>query len=200
MGPYSKPPMQGLHCSPMLTRPKTGSDNRRVIVDLSYMVNLSTIWYVRTHIWAHHSNLNFRQKTTLLHAFEIWEVSVSSTKSTFKGLSAILSLILEILTGRAVDTLVPFDYRHGSVCMQRLTDSIQGLMHSKGYFIANYIDYLIGCDPAKVAWEAFKFIKQLIVDSGLVISQGKLFQPQNCIPCLGINVVVETLSKHHFNS
>ena len=65
-------------------------------------------------------------------------------------------------------------------------------MHSKGYFIANYIDDLIGCDPPKVAWEAFKFLKQLIIDLGLIISQGKLFEPQNCIPCLGINVNVDT--------
>ena len=43
-----------------------------------------------------------------------------------------------------------------------------------------------------MAWEAFKFLKQLIVDLGLVISQGKLFELQNCIPCLGINVNVDT--------
>ena len=36
MGPYSNPPVGGLHCSPMLTRPKTGSDSRKVIVDLSW--------------------------------------------------------------------------------------------------------------------------------------------------------------------
>ena len=29
-------PLDGLHCSPMLTRPKAGSTNRRVIVDLSW--------------------------------------------------------------------------------------------------------------------------------------------------------------------
>ena len=36
MGPFGKPPIQGLHYSPMLTRPKAGPDNRRVIVDLSW--------------------------------------------------------------------------------------------------------------------------------------------------------------------
>ena len=39
-----------------------------------------------------------------------------------------------------------------------------------------------------MAWEAFKFLKQLIIDLGL----GNLFEPQNCIPCLGINVNVDT--------
>ena len=36
MGPFKKSPVDGLHCSPMLTRPKAGSTNRRVIVDLSW--------------------------------------------------------------------------------------------------------------------------------------------------------------------
>ena len=67
-----------------------------------------------------------------------------------------------------VDTSVPFCYRHGLVCMQRFTDVILGIMHNKGYFVASYIDDLIGCIPPKVAWEAFKY--QLIVDIGLVIS------------------------------
>ena len=65
-------------------------------------------------------------------------------------------------------------------------------MHKKGYFITNYIDDLIGCDPPELAKEAFQFLTNLIVKLGLVISQSKLFSPQVCIPCLGINVNVET--------
>ena len=91
-----------------------------------------------------------------------------------------------------VDTSVPFGYRHGSVCMQRVTDSIRAIMHKNGYFIINYIDELIVCDPPEVAWKAFRFVQKLILDLGLVISQGKLFEPQNCIPCLGIDVNINT--------
>ena len=43
-----------------------------------------------------------------------------------------------------VNTAVPFGYRHGSVFMQRVTDSIRCIMHKNGYFITNYIDDLIG--------------------------------------------------------
>ena len=127
------------------------------------MANLSTIWYVRTHIWVHHSNLNFPSvdditarirdlggkcllyKIDLQRAFRHLKLDPGDINRT--GLQ---------LEGQYyVDTLVPFGYRHGSVCMHRLNDSIRGIMHSKGYFIANYIDDLIGCDPPKVAWEAF---------------------------------------------
>ena len=61
-------------------------------------------------------------------------------------------------------------------------------MHKKDFFITNYIDDLIGCDEPQVTIAAFQFLKQLIVDLGLVISESKLFKPQKCILCLGINV------------
>ena len=43
IGPFDTPPLGGLHCSPMLTREKNNSVNRRVIVDLS---------------WPHHNSVN----------------------------------------------------------------------------------------------------------------------------------------------
>ena len=83
-----------------------------------------------------------------------------------------------------MDTVITFGSRHGSVYMQRVTDSLRHniIMHKNGYFITNYIDNLIGCDEPHVAMEAFQFLKKLIVELGLVISQGKLFKPQKSIP------------------
>ena len=95
---------------------------------------------------------------------------------------------LQFLGAYYVDTAVPFGYRHGSVFMQRVTDSLRCIIHKNGYFITNYIDDLIGCDKPEVAVEAFAFLQNLIKKLGLVISEEKLFAPQNCIPCLGIDV------------
>ena len=75
--------------------------------------------------------------------------------------------------------------------MQRVTDSIIIIMHKEGCFITNYIDDFIGCDKPQVAIAAFLFLKKLIVDLGLVISESKLFEPQKCIPCLWINVNID---------
>ena len=36
LGPFKTPPISNLHCSPMLTHPKAGSTDRRVIVDFSW--------------------------------------------------------------------------------------------------------------------------------------------------------------------
>ena len=201
MGPFKKPPLDGLHCSPMLTRPKAGSTNRRVIVDLS---------------WPHGKSINDRvcNDKYMGSVFKLKFPTVDDITERVQKLGGNCLLYkidlqrafrhlkldpkdinytgLMYLENYYVDTAVPFGYRHGSVCMQRVTDSIRIIMHKKGFFITNYIDDLIGCDEPQVAIVAFQFLKKLIVDLGLVISESKLFQPQKCIPCLGINVDIET--------
>ena len=77
-----------------------------------------------------------------------------------------------------VDTAVPFGYIHGSVCMQRVTDSLRCILHNKSYFLTNYIDDLIGCDKPETAVKAFQFSKDLIIKLGLVISENRLYEPQ----------------------
>ena len=91
-----------------------------------------------------------------------------------------------------MDTVVPYGYRHASVCMQRVTDSLRCIMHNKGYFLTNYKDDLIRCDEPEIAFKAFQFLKNFIFKLGLVISESKLYEQQKCIPCLGINVNIET--------
>ena len=59
----------------------------------------------------------------------------------------------------------------------------------KGYHITDNI----GVDATEVALEAYEFLKYLIIKLlGLVISEGKLYAPQTCIPCMGINFNVKT--------
>ena len=65
-------------------------------------------------------------------------------------------------------------------------------MHKNGYHITNYIDDLIGCDVPEVAFEAYKFLKVLIVKLGLVISEEKLYSSQTRIPCLRIDINIST--------
>ena len=198
MGPYDKPPLSSFHCSPMLTRPKAGSDRRRVVVDLSWpqgkAVNdfdsyMGTPFKVKfpsiDDITDRIQKLKGKcllYKIHLQRAFrhlKLDPVDINETGLQFEG-------------QYYVDTSVPFGYRHGFVCMQRVPDSIRAIMHKNGYFIINNIDDLIDCDPPEVAWKAFRFLQKLIVDLGLVISQGKLFEPENCIPGLGIDVNINT--------
>ena len=191
LGPFKTSPVDNLHCSPMLTRPKSGSTSRRVIVDLS---------------WPHGNSVNdlVCNDSYLGTSFKLTFPSVDDITARVRKLDGncllykvdlqrafrhlkldprdICNTGLRFMDECYIDTAVPFGYRHGSVLMQRVTDSIRCIMHKRGYFIVNYIDDLIGCDKPQVAREAYKFLKNLIVQLGLVISEEKLFAPQTCIP------------------
>ena len=86
--------------------------------------------------------------------------------------------------------VVPFGYRHGSMCMQRVTDTIRQIMSQRGFYVFNYIDDLIGCDPPEIAEKAYVFLQRLLSELGLDISEEKLYCPQKLFPCLGILVNV----------
>lgn len=100
--------------------------------------------------------------------------------------------VLQYMGHYYVDTAVPFGYRHGSVCMQRVTDSLRCIMHKKGYLLTNYMDDLIGCDKPELAIKDFKFLTNVIIRLGQLISESKLYKLQKYIPCLGINVNIDT--------
>ena len=96
-----------------------------------------------------------------------------------------------------VDTSVPFGYRHGSVCCQRVTDAIRYIMHTKGIdHLFNYIDDFIGVDEPAVVHSNFQTLLSIMAELGIPISEEKLFPPSEEVPCLGIliNIIKGTLS------
>ena len=156
MGPFKTPPYNSLHCSPMLTRPKAWCTNRRVIVNLSWPhgksvcndIYLGTNFQLKfpsvDDITARVQKLNSNcllYKIDLQRAFRHLKLDPRDINKTG----------LQFVGEYYVDTAVPFGYRHGSVFMQRVTDSLSCIMHKNSYFISNYIDDLIGCDKPEVA-------------------------------------------------
>ena len=179
LGPFKTPPISNLHCSPMLIRPKAGSIDRRVIVDFS--------WRLGDSINDEVSNDQYMGTLFKLKFPTVDDITDRITQPngncllykinlqrTFRHLKLdprdINRTGLQFEGNYYVDTAVPFGYRHGSVCMQRVTDSLRCIMHDKGYFLTNYIDDLIGCDEPEIALKSFQFLKNLIIKLGLVIS------------------------------
>ena len=170
----------------MLTRPKAGSTNRRVIVDLSWPHGKSVNDMVCNDVYL---GTNFKLKFPSVD-------DITGRVQKLDGNCLLYKIVLQrafrhlkldprdigktglyFLGEYYVDTAVPFEYRHGSVFMQRVTDSLRCIMHKNGYFIINYIDDLIGCDKPEVTVEPFQFLQNLIKKLGLVISEEKLFAP-----------------------
>ena len=130
MGPFKTPPISSLHCSPMLTRPKAGSTNRRVIMDLSWPHGKSVNGMVGNNVYL---GTNFKLKfpsvdniTARVQKLDgnclLYKIDL---QRAFRHLKLdprdINKTGLHFLGEYYVDTAVPFGYRHGSVFMQRVT-------------------------------------------------------------------------------
>ena len=132
LGPFEMPPIPSMHCSPLLTRPKSNSA-KRVIVDLSrshggsvndqvstdaymgskYQLKFPIVDHIVNIIVILKGNC-FLYKVDLQRAFRQLKLDPADIKCTG----------LHIKEKYYVDTSVAFAYRHGSLCMQRVTDAI----------------------------------------------------------------------------
>ena len=197
LGPYSEPPLQGMHFSPMLTRPKQGSNKRRVIVDLSWPLDASINSAVAADSYM---GTPFSLKFPTVDDIAERIVSLQGNCVLYKVdlQRAFRQLKLDpkdiINTGlfhnelHYVDVSVPFGYRHGSMACQRFTDAIRYIMHKHGFTIFNYIDDLIGCEKPHQANASFQFLLKLLHTLGVPISIDKLYYPQSEVQCLGIDI------------
>lgn len=204
LGPFEYKPIKDLHCSPMLTRPKPNSTNRRVIVDLSWPENLSVNANVESDVYL---GTEFKLKFPTIDDIVQRIIDMKGNCLLFKVDLERAFRILKLdpkdikhvglkWNGKYyVDTAVPFGYRHGSVCCQRLTDAIRFIVNNHGYYVFNYIDDFIGLDQPAIVFKSYKFLVTLLAELGIPISKNKLYPPAEEVPCLGIliNVIQGTL-------
>ena len=190
----------------MLTRPKPDGASHRVIVDLSWPKQASVNHKIVSDIYM---NIAFKFKFPTVDDIVDRIISLQGKcllyKVDIQRAFRILKLDPRDLAypglhwqGKYfVDTSVPFGYRHGSVCCQRVTDAIRYILSTQGvHNLLNYIDDFIGVDEPAVVHSHFQQLLSLMAKLGIPISQEKLFPPSEEVPCLGIliNVTRGTLS------
>ena len=200
LGPYTQPPLPGLHRSPFMSREKPDSPHRRVIIDLSFqhftsvnagiskdiyldtpfILKLPTIYNI-TH-----------QIRTLGKGCHLYKVDISRAFRHVKLDPRGYDLLGLRHVNWYVDTCLHFGYRHGSALFQRLSDAVRHIMRQKGYDIMNYIDDILEIDvPSKIE-ASFDALQSLLHDLGFEISKKKLVAPTTSMNCLGI--LVDTIN------
>ena len=124
MGPFKTPQFNSLYSSTMLTRPKAGSTNHRVIVDLSWLHGKSVNDMVCNDIYL---GTNFKLKfppvddiTARVQKLDgkclLYKINLQRAFRHFKlDPRDINKTGLQFLGEYYVNTAVPFGYRHGSV-------------------------------------------------------------------------------------
>ena len=205
-GPYDHKPFGELtHISPFITRKKTNSNKRRVIIDLSWPENASVncftsgTEYVGTAYKLNYLSIDsFTERLiqlgrgALMHKIDL--------SRAFRQLKVdpcdYLLLCLEWQSQYYVDASYAFGHCTGSMGCSRLSDFLRYLHAKQGIYTMSYIDDLLGAELPSKAENSFKYMVKLLRDLNIPISESKLTAPTTVITCLGIEVnsVKATLS------
>ena len=192
LGPYTQPPLPGLHRSPFMSREKPDSPHRRVIIDLSFPHGTSVNAgipkdiYLDTPFILKLPSINniIHQIRTLGKGCHLYNVDISRAFRHVKLDPRDYHLLGLYHVNWYFDTYLPFGYHHGSTLFQRFSDTVIHIMCQKGYDIMNYMNDILGIDiPSKI-----DALQSLLHELGFEISKKKLVAPTTSMNSLGIMV------------
>ena len=148
LGPFTDPPIDNLHISPFMTRDKSSSTNRRVIIDLSWPLGNSvnsgvgSDSYLGTDfVLTYPSVHNITDEVFKLgKGCQIFKIDISRAFRHVPIDSGDLDLLGLYWDNYFLDFSLPFGYKHGSSMFQRISDAVRSIMRQEGHSIWNYID------------------------------------------------------------
>ena len=185
-----------------MTRDKPDSDNRRVIIDLSWPAKASVNYFHKDNVYlqtvyklqyptidsiTHH--LTKLGKGTLLYKVDL--------SRAFRQLPIDPHdydlLALRWKDSYYCDLFTAFGFKEGSQFCSRLTDLFRYLMFKQNYTVFTYIDDTVGCGDTGTAWAGFEYLKYLLREFNFPISPRKLVSPSTVVNCLGI--IIDTVKQ-----
>ena len=203
-GPYESVPFQ-VHVSPLMTRKKQNSDNRRTIVDLSWPLGQSVnagvkkIFYLGTYFDLKYPSIDhIVKKLKLLGTGALlYKVDISRTFRHLGIDPGDIDLLGIYHHKLFLDGSLPFGFRLGSGFFEKCSDAIRYMMSQAGHNgLMNYIDDLLYVGTPSEIWTSYYDLLQLLQDLGLEVSHSKLVPPSTQVICLGIavDIIQKTLS------
>ena len=202
LGPFKDSPIHNLHVSPLMTRDKPGSQNRRVIVDLSFPQDHSVNAGVDGNAYLKSEFLltlppidHITDRIIKLgKGSQIFKIDISRAFRHVKLDPGNYNLTGLYHNSYYIDTCLVFGYRNGSAIFQRLTDAIRYIMSTKGHTVTNYIDDIIGYGLKSKVDHSFQDLYSLLQDLGLNISDHKLVYPTTKAICFGVEIDTENFT------
>ena len=197
LGPFAENPITGGHSSPFMTREKSDSDKRRVIVDLSWPKHASVNSGVdKDSYLGTDFTLTFptvdditSEVRSLGRGCHLYKVDISRAFRHVKIDPRDYDLLgLEWGDASYIDTCLPFGNRHGTQMFQRISDAVRYVMRQKGFRVLNYVDDFVGVATPDVARHSFDALRALLAHLGLDVSAKKLVHPGTSAVCLGVNI------------
>lgn len=196
-GPFNYPPFrQWQNISPLMTRPKSGSLKRRVIVDLSFPPGLGVNAFVQKGFvfgkWYKHSlptpELAVDKARTLGLDVAMAVIDIERAYRNFR--SDPLDWPLMVIQSKNqfyVDMALPFGARVSSLYVQRIADFVVRILANRGITSLMYMDDLCLLLPhTSAAQSLFSQALSIIRDLGLPINYNKVIPPTSQAIWLGV--------------
>ena len=196
-GPFQNCPIPNCHFSPFLTRENSNAAHRRVIIDLSWPKDASVNLGIDKNSYLNTDfSLTFPNVDVITNALK----NVGTGAYLYKvGLSRVFRHVkidphdfdllgLKWRDATFFDTCLPFKSRHGMQIFQRLSDAVHFVMHDVGYNVINYVDDFVGVGTPDVAQRSFDYLRSLLQELGLDVSDKKLIAPCTKVVCLGVEI------------
>ena len=205
-GSYMDPPYgKNTHVSPFMSREKPDSDNRTIIIDLSWPVGASVNSFTTANVYLNRVyKLQYPTIDNIISTLIkmgpgtlIYKVNLSRAFRQLRIDPIDFNLLCLKWESRYFsDTFCPFGHRGGSTACTRVSDFFRFLVHKRNYVVYNYVDDIMDIGPESTVFESFNYLLQLLENLGFPISKSKLISPQTECNCLGImvNTVKKTLA------
>ena len=199
VGPFEHPPFTPwCHVSPLMTRPKSDSHSRRVIVDLSYPDGGINQYILKNCV----DGIPVTHKLpTIQHAlFEIQTMGISQAcmatidiSRAYRNFRTCPSdwplLIIKTDDQYFIDTALPFGCRMSSYYMMSIANFIIRALDKQGIKVLIYLDDILIIGPNEAATqEAYTRVLHLLTDLGLPAAPHKLTPPSRKLVWLGIHI------------
>ena len=196
VGPFDQHPCDNGHISPFMTRDKPGSDNRRVIIDLSWPLGgsvnsgIDKESYMGTEFALVLPTVDHitDQLKVLGRGAHLYKIDISRAFRHIKVDPLDYDLLGLHWRHVYVDTCVPFGSRHGSQIFQRVSDAVRHIMRRHGHKVINYVDDYVGFGVPSDARASYDLLYDLLQKLGLTVSQKKLVPPATLATCLGVEI------------
>ena len=204
MGPYKKIPFQSnTGISPLSTRPKKNSQDRRVILDLSFPIGDSINDGIpKDSYMGFQAELKFPKTDQLaVRIFQLgkncllFKIDLSRYFRQIPLDPGDYSLIGYIINGEIYfDKVLPMGMRSAPYIAQRITNAISFIHRSLQYFLLNYVDDFVGAEVKEKAWEAYWALTHLLQSLGVETSEDKIVPPTTKLEFLGITFDTEKMT------
>ena len=204
LGPFEVIPFtQYVGISPLSTRPKKESTERRVILDLSFPPERSVNDGIKKDNYlGFHAKLTF-PKTDQLAArvfflgkgTKLYKVDLHRYFRQLNLDPGDYSLVGYVIGGKLYfDKMVPMGVRTGPYVAQRVSSAIAWIVHQLQYYLLNYVDDFVGAEIQEKAWAAFHFLTNLLRDLNVQTSPEKVVPPTTRLEFLGTTFDSEKMS------